>query len=105
VDATFAIYADLEEWFTARGRPACWYLAHHGATIVGGLECFASEPNSPPDVAQKQAECLASRLGSVGVVIPEGLWNRRVVRLLWLPTPQQLEEVATESISEEGVQQ
>jgi hypothetical protein len=89
LEVDWCVLRDMEDWLALQGRPRVWALEHHGATTVGGLPCFASEPRAPPEVAQEQARCLAARLKCAAVVIPEGAWGRQVVRLLLLPSPKQ----------------
>jgi hypothetical protein len=89
LDVDWCVVRDMEEWVARQGLPCVWVLEHHGATTIGGLACFASEPRAPLGVAQEQARRLSARLECVGVVIPEGAWSRHVVRLLLLPTPKQ----------------
>jgi hypothetical protein len=90
VDVEGIILLDLEDWFRRTAAPRAWYLDHAGATEVGGLPGFASEPYGPLEVARGQARLLAAKARCVGVALPEGRWNRDVRRVLLLPTPRQL---------------
>jgi len=73
------------EWLSAQESRRYWRLDHAGSTVVGGLDCFASEPYATVDVAREQARCLAAKAKCVGVGLDQGRWHRGTVRVLLLP--------------------
>jgi hypothetical protein len=83
--AGWAVYMDMGEWLRGQSATHFWDLDHAGSTVVGGLECFASEPYATLDVARQQAACLAAKVKCVGVGLPEGNWKKATVRVLLLP--------------------
>jgi hypothetical protein len=92
-DVTWAVLKDMEEWLTHRGRDRglFWYLEGHGATVLGGIQCFTSAPRLPSlEMAAAQAECLAQQARCAGVALPTGQVEAATQRLVLLPTPKQV---------------
>jgi hypothetical protein len=79
----------MSSWLAMKGQPlkCLWTLGFSGTTVVGGLECFASESTIKIEAARLQACCLSEKAGCVGVALPEAYWNRNTRRVLLLPPP------------------
>jgi hypothetical protein len=82
---------DMGRWLGEHGRP-WWHLDHFGATRVGGLWCFASEPYLKLREAVAQAALLAGKTRCVGMALPGAAWHKDAVRVLLLPHPPALPE-------------